>query len=158
MSNPLLSIGRIERQLSAGGTEFLQFEQGVNLLVGPPNTGKTKWLQTLDYLLGDSDPTPFDAAENGLDEKYQSAAAEILIGQRRLWVERRWRELGNKTKVFVDEVGMSTKEFQHLLMEELQIPIVNIQKVIQCRAKHGPNSVFALSCDTFIGSSDFGAL
>ena len=128
MSNPLLSIGRIERQLSAGGTEFLQFEQGVNLLVGPPNTGKTKWLQTLDYLLGDSDPNPFDAAENGLDEKYQSAAAEILIGQRRLWVERRWRELGNKTKVFVDEVGMSTKEFQHLLMEELQIPIVNYPK------------------------------
>jgi hypothetical protein len=53
MSRPYISIGRIERRLSTRNTEPLQFAPGVNLLVGRPNTGKTKWLQTFDYLLGD---------------------------------------------------------------------------------------------------------
>lgn len=44
MTRQLLSIGRIERKLNNGESEELRFLQGVNLLVGRPNTGKTRWL------------------------------------------------------------------------------------------------------------------
>ncbi len=129
MSQSLLSIGQLQRRLTAGGEESLHFERGVNLLVGPPNTGKTRWLQTLDYLFGDPGDNPFEGAEDaGLADKYEAAAAELLVGEERLWIERRWRERGAKTKVFVDDVGMSAKEFQHLLMERLEIPLVSFPK------------------------------
>jgi len=34
--------------------ETLEFKPGVNLIVGEKDTGKTKWLSMLDFLLGDS--------------------------------------------------------------------------------------------------------
>jgi hypothetical protein len=129
MSRPFLSIGRLERRLSTGNTEHLTFEPGVNLLVGRPNTGKTKWLQTLDYLLGDTGENPFEVAEEeGLAEKYDAAGAELIIGEQRFWVERRWRESGAKTKIFVDGEGIVARDFQHLLMRKLDIPLLNFPK------------------------------
>jgi hypothetical protein len=129
MSRPYISIGRIERRLSTRNTEDLQFAPGVNLLVGRPNTGKTKWLQTLDYLLGDPGNNPFEGIEeDGLAEKYDAAGAELIIGEERLWIERRWRELGAKTKVFVDGEGMAVHDFQQFLMRKLGIPLLNFPK------------------------------
>lgn len=130
MSRPYLSIGRIERRLSTGNTEDLRFEPGVNLLVGRPNTGKTKWLQTLDYLLGDyPGENPFEGAkEEGLAEKYDAAGAELILGEEHLWIERRWREPGAKTKVFVNGEGMAARDFQQLLMRKLGIPLLNFPK------------------------------
>lgn len=58
MSAPFLSISSLERHLATGNVETLTFETGVNVFVGRPNTGKTKWLQTLDYLLGDTGQNP----------------------------------------------------------------------------------------------------
>jgi hypothetical protein len=129
MSHPYLSVGRLERRLAKGGTESLLFEPGVNLLVGPPNTGKTKWLQTLDYLLGDLGSNPFEGAEEeGLAEKYDAAGAELVIGAECLWIERKWREPGAKTKVFVNGEGMATRDFQQFLMGKLRIPLLNFPK------------------------------
>ena len=129
MSLPYLSIGRLMRRLSTGSEEELRFEPGVNLLVGRPNTGKTKWLQTLDYLLGEPGENPFEGAEaEGIAEKYDAAGAELVIGDEHLWIERRWRELGAKTKVFVDGDGMAARDFQHLLMRKLGIPLLNFPK------------------------------
>lgn len=129
MSRPFLAIGRIERRLSTGATEDLRFTSGVNVLVGRPNTGKTKWLQTLDYVLGSPSENPFEGAdEEGLSQKYDKAGAELVIGEERIWIERRWRELGAKGKVFVDSEGMTAREFQHFLMEKLGIPPLNFPK------------------------------
>lgn len=129
MSYPYLSIGRLERRFSTGNTESIAFERGVNILVGRPNTGKTKWLQTLDYLLGDTGENPFDVSdEEGLAEKYDAAAVELLIGEECFWVERRWREPGAKTKVFVGDKSLSTSDFQHFLMEKLGIPLLHFPK------------------------------
>ena len=126
MSNPFLSISRLDRQLANGESEHLDFEPGVNLLVGPPNTGKTKWLQTLDFLLGDDGQNPFEGAEEtGLDKKFDAAGADIIIGQESFRIDRRWRQAGAKTKVFVDEEGMGDRDFQHWLMEKLRIPILH---------------------------------
>ncbi len=129
MSRPYLSIGRLERRLSTGGTEDLRFVPGVNLLVGPPNTGKTKWLQTLDYLFGDLGENPFEGAEEeGLAEKYDAAGVQLVIGEERLWIERRWHESGAKTKVFVDGQGMTARDFQQFLMQKLGFPLLNFPK------------------------------
>lgn len=129
MNRPYLSIGRLERRLSAGRTEDLQFDTGVNLLVGPPNSGKTKWLQTLDFLLGDLGANPFEGAEEeGLADKYEAAGAELVIGGESFHIERRWQEIGVRSKVFVDDRVMSARDFQQLLMQKLGIPSLNFPK------------------------------
>ena len=129
MSNSYLSVGRIERRFASGNTEELTFEPGVNVLVGRPNTGKTKWLETLDFLLGDAGDNPFEGAEEaGLADKYDAAAAELLVGEERIWIERRWRETGAKGKVFVAGEGMTAKEFQQWLMAKLGIPLLHFPK------------------------------
>jgi hypothetical protein len=129
MTQPFLSIGCIERRLAAGNTEELVFKPGVNLLVGAPYTGKTKWLQTLDFLLGDPGENPFEGAEEaGLADRYESAAAELVIGDERIRIERRWREPGAKTKIFVDDSAMPARDFQSWLMGKLGIPLLNFPK------------------------------
>lgn len=129
MTKPYLSVRRIERKLATGDTEELLFSPGVNVLVGRPNTGKTKWLETLDYLLGDPDQNPFEGAEEtGLAEKYDAAGAELKIGEESVRIERRWRQPAAKTKVFVSDADMSARDFQHWLMEKLGIPLLNFPK------------------------------
>lgn len=129
MSRPYLSIRRLERRLQTGNTEELHFEPAVNLLVGRPNTGKTKWLQTLDYILGDPGADPFEGAEeSGLSEKYATAGVELVIGEECIRIERRWREPGAKGRVFVDAERMTTAEFQDFLMLKLGIPSLNFPK------------------------------
>ena len=108
MSTRYLSIRRIERHLSNGSTEDLDFAAGVNVLVGAPNTGKTKWLETLDYLLGDPDEHPFAGAEEaGLDAKYGTARTELVIGNETFCVERRWHQARAKSKIFVGDDEMT---------------------------------------------------
>lgn len=125
----LLIIERIERELLSGETEELVFQSGVNLLVGKPNTGKTKWLETLDYLLGDPDPPPFaDATKEGLSEKYCAARATFRINDEIVQIERRWRDSGAKSKVLLNGDSLSTKDFQDRLLELLRIPLVHFPK------------------------------
>lgn len=129
MSHPFLSISRLDRQLANGENEHLDFVPGVNILVGPPNTGKTKWFQTLDFLLGDDGQNPFEGAEEtGLDKKFDAAGADIIIGEESFRIDRRWRQVGAKTKIFVDEEEMSVREFQHWLMKKLGIPMLHYPK------------------------------
>jgi hypothetical protein len=129
MTHVSLSIARLERRTATGNVEYLIFEPGVNVLVGRPNTGKTKWLQTLDYLLGDTGENPFEGAEEeGLADKYDAASADLVIGEERIRIERRWREAGAKTKVFVDGEGMAARDFQQWLMRKLGIPLLNFPK------------------------------
>ena len=81
MKPALLNIVSIDRLQAGGEAEALMFEPGVNVLVGVPNTGKTKWLQLLDYLLGDPGNQPFEGAEEaGLADKYVSAGVDLKIG------------------------------------------------------------------------------
>ena len=47
MTDRTLLIQAVSRR-TANETESLQFQPGMNVLVGEPNTGKTKWLETID--------------------------------------------------------------------------------------------------------------
>jgi hypothetical protein len=127
--HPLLSVGVLERRLSTGNTEPLRFVPGVNVLVGRPNTGKTRWIETLDHILGSEAAPPFEGTDDdALAQKYESASAELFIGDERLFVERRWKEPGAKAKVFVDGKPLAAADFQRLLLEKLQIPILHYPK------------------------------
>ena len=89
MSAPFLSLRGLERRLATGNVEHLTFEPGVNVFVGRPNTGKTKWLQTLDFLLGDTGANPYEESDvEGLAEKYEAASALICIPPKS-WPARR---------------------------------------------------------------------
>ncbi|MFQ6310100.1 hypothetical protein [Lysobacter capsici] len=131
MSEHFLTVNRLERVLTRGGGEAFDLEMGVNLLIGRPNTGKTKWLQTLDFLLGDSGDNPYvdddDLAED-ISEKYSAAKAHISIGGEALVIERRWKEPGSKGKVFVNDEAYETGDFQRFLLEKLGIPLLNFPK------------------------------
>jgi hypothetical protein len=124
-----LSVESIDRLQAAGELESLSFESGVNVLIGVPNTGKTKWLQMLDYLLGDPGNNPFEGAtETGLADKYVSAGANLRIGEALYRVERRWQESGAKTKVFIDGKGLNPSEFQEWLLQQLGVPLLHFPR------------------------------
>jgi DNA repair exonuclease SbcCD ATPase subunit len=129
MSRPYLSITSLDRRLATGNVETLIFQPGVNVFVGPPNTGKTKWLQTLDFLLGDAGSNPYESTDaEGLAEKYDAAGAWLQIGEDSFRIERRWNEPGAKGKIFVGDEGLLARDFQHWLMSKLSIPGVNFPK------------------------------
>jgi hypothetical protein len=129
MTSRFLSVMRLQRHFATGAQEELDFTPGVNVLVGRPNTGKTKWLQTLDFLLGDPGGNPFEGADElGLADKYDAAGATLRIGQEDFRVERRWRETGGKGRVYVDGAAMVAKDFQHWLMDKLGIPLLSFPK------------------------------
>ena len=77
MSRPrTLIVAELLRTPDNGPEDRLILTPGVNVLVGPPNAGKTKWLQMLDYLLGNDD-NPVDAFGDDLATKYYSVAARL---------------------------------------------------------------------------------
>ena len=105
-------------------SDTLYFEPGVNVIVGPPNTGKTQWLKILDYLLGDDSHAEESLAEE-VFEKYESAVLTVSIDEQDFTIERRWKEPGFKTKVIIDGKAMDRKDFCHELLVLLDIPIVH---------------------------------
>lgn len=127
MTRKTLLIKELARFPQSGTVDEMQLSSGVNIVVGSPNTGKTKWLNMLDYLMGDPGK-PEDAFGQDLVEKYDSIAALMSIDGEDFYVERKWKERGSKTKVYVDGNAITTVDFQHLLMDKLQIPLLNYPK------------------------------
>jgi predicted ATP-dependent endonuclease of OLD family len=127
MSQKKFRILNLFRDPIFGNEDRLEFDPGLNLIVGPGNSGKTKWLNMLDYLLGDPGK-PEDAFPQELVDKYSLAGTNIIIDSKEYEIIRKWNDKGNKGKVFVNNEPMQTEEFQHWLMEELEIPILHYPK------------------------------
>ena len=125
MTKPNLQVRELRRFPSEPGrADHLVLQPGVNVLVGPPNTGKSQWLRTLDLLLG-SDKRPEDILAEVVYESYDSAEALVTIGEEELLLARRWKEPGAKTKIFVNEEPWDLTAFSHLLYDRLRIPVVH---------------------------------
>ena len=104
------------------GTEEdrIEFKPGVNTLVGLPNTGKSKWMETIDFLLGDA----ITAEQRETDDifvKFDSARLTATIGGDNYEVERKWKEKGSLGKVFVNGQTLALEEYQSLLLKQLGI-------------------------------------
>ena len=122
-----LSVEVLERRLNNGKVESLQFKPGVNLLLGLPNSGKTTWLRMLDFLLGEIDPIE-EKLDPALVSKYDSVSTTLRIGETQISVERRWKEAGAKSKIYIDKEALAPKDFQHRLLEMLGTPLLHFPK------------------------------
>lgn len=119
-----LIIHELIRSPEAGPEDRLELCTGVNVLVGPPNTGKTKWLQMLDFLFGNDD-TALDAFGDDIASKYVSVLARMTVSGEPWTVERCWDEGIPKSQVLLNEEAVSVKEFLRRLMSKLNIPILH---------------------------------
>src|SRR6266850_1320835 len=124
MESQQLLIKQISRSPEIGVEDRLIFEPGVNVIVGPPNTGKSKWLRMLDYLFG-NDGKPEEIFGEDLANKYQSVRMEIGVAGEDWTVERQWREIGLRTKINLNGEVMDIKQASDVLMEKLNIPLVH---------------------------------
>jgi hypothetical protein len=124
-----LYIKEVSRVTVDGEVETLPLKKGVNLLYGKPNTGKTFWLQLLDFLLGDRG-TVQEAFNNddSVLEKYVAVAAEIEINECTYRIERNWVEPGKKTKIKIDDEYLSVDDFSQKILDLLGIESLHIPK------------------------------
>jgi hypothetical protein len=123
MANRLV-IEKATRTQGGTSEETLEFGKGVNVIVGAPNTGKTAWLRMINFVLS-SDDKAEDAMGNALATKYDSVALVVRMDDAKYLVERKWKEAGARTKVYVDEQVMSSDEFCQFVMGKLKIPILH---------------------------------
>lgn len=122
MSKTIL-ITRLSRHPKSDPSDEIKLTPGVNVIVGASNTGKTQWLKTIDYLMGDKDKTE-DALEMSLVEKYDSVSATLLIGEKEVHLERRWKEPGKKGAVYVNGEPMRAEDLSDFLLTQLEMPLM----------------------------------
>ena len=125
MTASTIQIEQLERVTAEGTVERLQFQPGLNILVGRPNTGKTIWLTMLDYALGDRSSVE-RALPIELTQKYSIVRAILRTDTDvQIVVERRWKEPGAKHKVFIDDYPLSVVEFSSYFLSKLGIPVLH---------------------------------
>ena len=127
MNSKTITIKQLIRNPQYDNGDELHFDLGVNLIAGGPNTGKTKWLAMLDYILGD-DSQPETALGTDIAHKYDSVAALCTVCGEELFIERRWKQRGIKGKILVDGEPLAHDEFSDFLLEKLGIPLLQFPK------------------------------
>lgn len=116
-----IRLRRAWRGAEKADIDELVFEDGLNQIVGPPNSGKTKWLRTIDYCLGDRG-TAADALSEDLAKQQRSIGTVLRIGDAEWVIERRPNDPGLRTKILVNETALTPGDFSAVLLDELQIP------------------------------------
>jgi predicted nucleic acid-binding Zn-ribbon protein len=116
-----LNIRKLFRSGPTIEGEEIIFSPGVNVIVGRPNTGKTKWLQMLDYTFG-SEKQPKEVFGDDLALKYDYLRVILDIGGVESTVERRWKEAGTKGKILIDGTPYSPPDFCAKVLQLLDIP------------------------------------
>jgi hypothetical protein len=127
MSTKTLLVKSVCRVTASGDTDALDLEPGVNVIVGEKDTGKSRWLDTISFLLGDTDP-PEKGLGPEVAAKYETATLRLSVGGEEIAVQRRWKEPGSKGKVFANGEGMSSADFGEYVQRKLDIPTVRYPK------------------------------
>src|ERR1700722_9889204 len=127
MSAKTLFVRSVCRENASGYKDTLDLEQGVNVIVGDKDTGKTGWLNTISYLLGDTDP-PEKGLQSEIATKFDTATLQMTIWGEEISVQRRWKEHGATHKVFVNGEAMSSADFGDYVQLKLGIPTVHYPK------------------------------
>lgn len=136
-----LRIERLSRKTHAGVVETLNFRDGLNLVTGPPNAGKTQWVRMLDYLFADPEPF-FNRFPRENFAQYESIAADVRLGGESFQLERFLGLDGMKTKVEIDGTSHDLKGFQHWLLEKLDYPTVRYPKGVSSLERTWPELSF----------------
>src|SRR5437588_1120477 len=118
-----LTIRRLFRTLRSGDDEVIEFLAGVNVIVGPQNSGKSTWLRMLDYLMGDT-----ESAAEKFDElivrRYQAVSAEFQFGDEIAVISRRWNEDGRRAQMSLNGEPFTIGAVQPFFLERLNIPLL----------------------------------
>ncbi len=128
-----IRINSVSRVTADAVIETIELQPGVNILEGPPNSGKTVWLKIIDYLMGDTGrieevlPNE-DTGGKPLYEKYIAASMNISVGEAVIDIERKWTEQGARGKVYINGTAILAQEFSDYLLTELEIPILHFPK------------------------------
>ncbi|MCZ2340448.1 MAG: hypothetical protein LC104_01470 [Bacteroidales bacterium] len=117
-------VNELVRSPEQGPEDRLTFTTGVNVIVGMPNTGKSKWLQMLNYLLVSED-APADVFGEVVAAKYSSLKGTLTLAGDSLEVERRWDSNTPKNRIFVNGEVTNIKEFLLDVQNRLGIPVLH---------------------------------
>lgn len=133
MLGSTMRIYSVERFPHRHHTDTLALTDGVNIIAGEPNTGKTKWLSIIDYLLGDTDPAKKTLGD--LANVYEKATMTIKIGDVDHLIERRWREPNMAHKIIVDGRAIDDTSFSTFILSKLNIPEITFPQGALTSAK-----------------------
>ena len=125
MTAKKMHIIRANRYPEQDAFDTLELDKGVNVIVGELNAGKTKWLQMIDFVLGD-DGKPEEAFDQKLTEKYDGLKLTVIIDDEEFNIGRNWKQVGVKSKIYVNDQGMSSKQFSEFILGKLEIPIIHV--------------------------------
>jgi hypothetical protein len=125
MITKTLTIKQLIRSPKTDESDELNFDLGVNVLVGKPNTGKTQWLRMLNFLMGDRDSNAANAFNQTLVDKYDSVKGIFMIGDEEITLERYWKRAGDKSKIFINGEPITSDAFSSHLLTLLNIPILH---------------------------------
>ena len=121
---PTLWVREMVRFPELGSEDRIKLMPGVNVLVGAPNTGKSRWLRMLDYVLGD-DKKPEEAFGEDVANRYKYVRAVIIVAGAEWTIERHWKDEKQATKITVNGEVMTRDSFTLKLMSALQIPMMH---------------------------------
>ena len=124
MTKRTFVVNELVRSPQGGPEDRLELTPGVNVIVGIPNTGKSKWLQMLNYLLVSED-APADVFGEIVASKYTSIRGMLTVAGESLEVERRWDSSTPKSRIFVNGEATNIKEFLLDLHHRLDIPLLH---------------------------------
>ena len=127
MSAQFLRIVSLSRLPKYYDGDELIFQPGVNVIAGEKDAGKTKWLQMLDYLLGETGP-PEEAFGKSFAQHYKSVRGVFRIGKDEFVLERRWQEQGNRGKIFANNEPINATDFSSFFLKKLGIPVLTFPK------------------------------
>ncbi len=122
-----LFIKQVTRIPETGPPETLTFQRGINVIVGAPNTGKTKWLAMIDFVLGDRSKVE-EALSQDLAKKYSSIQVVTEIAGQEVIFERHWKRRGARGKIFIKDQSLSDDKFSTFMLEQLGMPVVSFPK------------------------------
>jgi hypothetical protein len=118
-----LIIDKLARTTVGGDVEVLEFEPGVNVIVGPQNSGKSTWLRMLDYLMGETESVA-ERFDEVLVRKYRSVSATLRFGDEAAVLGRQWGEDGRRSQMTLDGNRFAIADVQTLFLERLGIPVL----------------------------------
>src|SRR4051812_36668913 len=118
-----LFIAKLERTTADGQIESLEFEPGVNVIVGPQNAGKSTWLRMLDYLMGETESVA-EKFDQVIVRKYRSVSATVHFEDEVAVLERQWGEDGRRSQMTLNGERFAVSDAQTLFLCRLGIPIL----------------------------------
>lgn len=124
MQRARLMLHEVTRYPADGSEDRLSFVAGVNAICGRPNTGKTEWLKMIDFLFGKRG-TAENSLSEGLSLKYDEVHADISINGEAVHLERRWKERGSRTSVFLNGEKLDANGFSEAILNMLGIPVLH---------------------------------